>query len=339
MAESLPKNLRLTSQRNAQEVNFSRLASVTGGSEIIGPGDVLEVSIAAGLGTNDKVDLPIRVANDGSGSLPGDDITFQLAGYAPEAAESLIRMELIRRGLYLNPSVTVTVKQMRKNRIRVLGAVKAEGTYELPPNSSDVVSAIAAAGGLAENAGTKVEIRNPSVPTVTPRPAVAGNPESPYSSVSSTSTTEVSEPTHNNSYTIDLISAAKSGDGSYLVQDGGVIMVEKRDPPPVTVTGLVRKADQYPFPFGKDLTVLEAIAMAGGPSNQLADKVYVIRPLSNSHDPAVIQLSMREAKKSGNSNIKLGPGDVVSVEQTPATVLMEMLQIIRFGVNSSVGLF
>lgn len=343
MAESLPNNLRLAAQANAQEVDLSRLASVSGGSEMIGPGDVLEVSIAAGLNASDKVEIPVRVSNDGTGSLP-DIGSVQLAGFPPEAAESLIRLEAINRGLYTNPTVTVTIRHMRMNRIRVLGAVKEQGVVELPPNTSDVVSAIAAAGGLAENAGTRVEIRNPLRPSGGSRPAVAGDPVNPYSPVSDSSSrlagsAGVSAGSTMNSYTIDLISAAKAGDGSYMIEDGGVIMVEKRDPLPITVTGLVRKADQYPFPVGKDLTVLEAIAMAGGPSNQLADKVYVIRPLTNSGDPAVIELSMRTAKKSGRSNIRVGPGDVVSVEQTPGTVLMEALQIIRFGVNSSVGLF
>lgn len=343
MAEQMPNNLRLAAQANPREVDLSRLASISGGSEIIGPGDVLEVSIAAGLNATDKVEIPVRVASDGTGSLP-DIGSVQLAGYPPEAAESLIRLEAINRGLYTNPTVTVTVRHMRMNRIRVLGAVKEQGVVELPPNSSDVVSAIAAAGGLADDAGSKVEIRNPARRDAVPRPAVAGDPNSPYSSVSSTSTSgSDAAPAGSggvmNSYTIDLISAAKAGDGSYLVQDGGVIMVEKRDPLPITVTGLVRKADQYPFPVGKDLTVLQAIAMAGGPSNQLADKVYVIRPLASGGDPAVLQVSIRTAKKSGKSNMLVGPGDIVSVEQTPGTVLLEALQILRFGVNSSMALF
>lgn len=45
-----------------------------------------------------------------------------------------------------------------------------------------------------------------------------------------------------------------------------------------------------------------------------ADKVHVIRPLRNSHESAVIQLNIREARNNGRSNISLGPGDVVSVE-------------------------
>ena len=116
-------------------------------------------------------------------------------------------------------------------------------------------------------------------------------------------------------------------------------MVEKRDPAPIQVVGLVRDPGEYEFPIGKPLTVLGAIALADGVSNQLADKIYVIRPVANSGNPAVINVSIRRAKKSAKSNIILGPGDVVSVEQTPGTVFMEALQLIRFGVSGSAPLF
>ncbi len=338
LAEDLPRNspLRLTSQANPQTVNLSRLASATGSSELIGSGDVLEVVIAAGLSEKDQIRIPVRVGNDGTVNLP-EFGPIPLAGLAPEAAESMIALEAVRRNLYPNPAVTVTIRHARMNRVRVLGAVRQEGTYQLPPNSSDIVSAIAAAGGLAENAGQNVEVRNPAV-VGDPRPAVARDGSGTYAPVSSVRS-EGGGARPMNSYTIDLISAARDGDGSYIIHDGGVVMVEKRDPSPIQVLGLVRKPDRYDYPLGKDLYLLDAIAMAGGVSNQLADKVFVIRPLATSHDPAVIEISLKTAKMSGDSNMLLGPGDVVSVEQTPATVFLEALQIIRFGVSSSIGTF
>ncbi|MCA9083071.1 MAG: polysaccharide biosynthesis/export family protein [Planctomycetaceae bacterium] len=328
-ADSMPHSLRLTSQSNPQEADLSRLASASGGSETIGPGDVLEVSISASLSKDDQVTIPVRVSDDGTASVP-DIGSVVLSGVEPHAAESLIRMEAIRKGLYRNPTVTVSVAHKKMNRVRVLGAVKEAGTYELTPNASDVVSAIAAAGGLSEDAGENVEIRNPL--GLGSRPGGSG--QTPYSTVSSSG-----EESSMSSYRINLISAAKSGTNSYVVQDGGVVMVEKRDPATIKVLGLVHKPDEYPFPVGKDITVLGAIALAGGTNNQLADRVYVIRPLSNSSDPAVIQVSIRKAKKSGKSNILLGPGDIVSVEQTPGTVLMQAMELIRFGVSGTAPLF
>lgn len=332
-AQSMPHSLRLTAQSNPQEADLSRLASATGGSETIGRGDVLEVSISASLKKDDQLTMRVRVADDGTATLP-DVGPISLAGVEPQAAEALIAQEAVTKGFYHNPTVTVSYLSRKMNRVRVLGAVKEPSTYELPPGESDVVSAIAAAGGLAENAGEKVEIRNPNHRSSGGRPVVAGDKSNPYSTVSATSSEGGM-----NSYTINLVSAARAGTSTNIVEDGGVVMVEKRDPAPIKVGGLVHKPDEYDFPVGKDLTVLGAISLAGGTNNQLADKVFVIRPLVNSKDPAVIQVSLRKAKKMGRENILLGPGDIVWVEQTTGTVFMEALQLIRFGVSGSAPLF
>lgn len=336
--DRLPDGLRVASRTSTKTIDLSRLASGTGSSEIIGVGDLLEVTIAAGLSEDDQSTTAARVQNDGTISLP-DVGTIPVAGIEPQGAESLIRAETIRQELYRNPTVTVSVTHQRMNRVRVIGAVKAPGTYQLSPNSSDVVSAIAAAQGLADDAGQHVEVRNPVVAVRSDRPAVAGDPGQPYSNVSSTTSGPGAGAGTMNSYTIDLISAAKAGDGQYIVQDGGVIMVEKSDPAPIYVQGLVKTSGRYEFPIGQDLRLLDAISLANGMSNQLANKIYVVRQVAGAKDPAVIEISYREAKKSADSNILLSPGDVVTVEQTPATVFMEALNIVRFGVTGSTALF
>lgn len=332
--ERLPDGLRLARQANTQEVDLSRLASGTGGSETIGVGDVLEIQVAAGLNEDDQSKMAARVQNDGSISLP-EIGTVSVAGIEPQGAEALIRAEAIRKELYRNPTVTVSIAHQKMNKVRVIGAVKEPGVYDLPPNASDVVSALAAAGGLAEDAGQKVEVRNPALRGRQPRPSVAdGSDGTPVDTVSASSGADSM-----NSYTIDLISAAKAGDGQYSVQDGGVVMVEKRDPAPIFVQGLVKIPNRYEYPIGQDLHLLDAISLAGGTSNQLADKIFVIRQVAGSKNPAVIQVSYRDAKRSADSNLRLGPGDVVSVEQTPATVLMDVVNIVRFGVTGSTQLF
>lgn len=332
--QRMPDTLRLAERTNPQTVDLSKLASGTGSSEMIGIGDVLEVQIAAGLSEEDQSTMAARVSGDGTIALPMIGV-LDVAGVEPQGAESLIRAEAIRRQLYHNPTVTVTVTHQRMNKVRVLGAVRAPGLYDLPPHASDVVSAIAAAQGLEKDAGQTVEVRNPYRAGPTNRPAVAGDPGQPLTTVSSTASMESGM----NSYTIDLISAAKAGDGQYIVQDGGVVMVEKRDPAPIYVGGLVRLAGRYDYPIGQDLHLLDAIQLAGGMSNQLANKIYVVRPIAGQKDPAVIEISYRDAKRNADSNIRLGPGDVVSVEQTPGTVFMEALNLIRFGISGNTTLF
>lgn len=331
-ASTMPQSLRLVAQSNTQEADLSRLASASGSSQSIGPGDVLEVSISASLNKDDQVTIPVRIQDDGTAIVP-DIGKVHLAGVEPQAAESLLRLEAINKGLYRNPTITVSYAHKRMNHVRVLGAVKTPGLYELPPNSSDIVSAIAAAEGLADNAGDRVEVRNPAGPAN--GIAVAGTPDGPYSPISRSS----SSGSGMRAYTVSLTSAAGSVTDRYVIEDGGVVMVEKRDPAPIHVGGLVNNAGAFDYPVGKPLTVLKAVQLAGGPSNQLADKVFVIRPLAQDGKTALIQVSLRKAKRNPKEDILLGPGDTVTVEHTPATVLMEAMQLIRFGVSGTTALF
>ncbi|APZ95799.1 polysaccharide biosynthesis/export family protein [Fuerstiella marisgermanici] len=334
-AHSMPKSLRLAPQANAQESDLTNLASATGGSDTIGPGDLLEVTFSPSLNPDDQYKLPVRVHDDGTAYFPNIG-KIKLAGHEPQAAESLIRIQSINSEFYKNPTVSVEVTGRKVNRVRVLGAVKEPGLYELSPNASDLVSAIAAAKGLAENAGENVEVKNPVRYNPNDRPAVVGDPQVPYTTVSADSSNNQSGM---RAYTVSLTSASTSTGNRYTVEDGAVVMVEKRDPAPIQVGGLVKKADTYDFPIGKTLTVLGAIQMAGGISNQLADKVYVIRPLVQPDQKARVQVSLRRAKKHSEEDIILGPGDIVLVEPSPGTVLMEALQYIRIGVTGSAPLF
>ena len=335
----LPASMRLVARPKVLTVDMTRLAGGAGDSDTINTGDVLEVKIAAGLSEDDQATMGARVSDDGTISLP-EIGSVNVAGIEPSGAESLIRAAAISKGLYINnPSVTVRFTDRRMNRVRVLGAVKSPGTYPLPPNSSDVVSALAAAEGLADDAGQTIEVRNPVTRTHGERPAIAGDPTQPYSNVSSSTSETATSNGRMNSYTIDLISAVKAGDGQYNVADGGVIMVEKRDPEKINVQGLVKIPNRYEIPVGEDLYLLDAIALAGGISNQLADKIYVKRKPVEGRNPDVIEVSYRAATHSTDSNVLLGPGDVIKVAHTPATVVMEVLNIIRFGINGSTRVF
>jgi polysaccharide export outer membrane protein len=334
--QTLPDSLRVAATTNPQTVDLSQLASNNTGSDVIVVGDLLEVTIAAGLHENDQVMMSARVQEDGTLPLP-EIGAIDVIGVDPEGAESIIRSEAMRQQLFLNPTVTVSVKKKRMNVVTVLGAVKAPGRYELSPNSSDVIAALAAAQGLAEDAGQNIEVRNPVGSSSRALVSNDGTPVSPVSSSSAASSAGSSGGM--TSYSINLVNAAKAGNGQYPVLDGGVVHVEKRDPAPIYVQGLVKTPNRYEFPVGQDLHLLDAIALANGMSNQLADKIFVVRQVAGSTEPAVIQVSYRDVKRSSASNLRLQPGDVVSVEQTPATVFMEALNLIRFGINGSTVLF
>ncbi len=118
-----------------------------------------------------------------------------------------------------------------------------------------------------------------------------------------------------------------------------MVYVAKRMLKPVYVLGLVHKPGEYEYPRNKEIRVLDALALAGGCSSNVAEKLLVIRHLPGKTEPVAIAASIGEAKR-GPDNIPLAPGDTVIVEQTPATVVVDVLQnFFRFGFSGAVPIF
>ncbi|OYW24974.1 MAG: hypothetical protein B7Z55_00660 [Planctomycetales bacterium 12-60-4] len=71
----------------------------------------------------------------------------------------------------------------------------------------------------------------------------------------------------------------------------------------------------------------------------MANKVYVIRRNPKTNESVIVNVSISSAKRDERANLRLSPGDVVSVEQTPATVMVNVLQrAIRLTIGGSVPL-
>jgi polysaccharide export outer membrane protein len=351
---------------NVQTVDLSKLSAPAVNSEAIDRGDVLAVTIDSSFsGANDRRPnvTPVRVGDDGYANVPLIG-RVPLAGLTLSAAEQAITAAAVERGIFRDPVVTVTMQRQRMNKVTVLGAVEKPGIYELPRASSALLNALVVAGGLNKEAGMEVELHRPpqlngdsrlaqnntdpsAVPAVYTEPqvaapeasvgtganAMAGNGNPQLAVAGGVGMTPIST-------RIDLAQAVKQGGQSYYLNDGDVVMVYKRDPHPIHVIGLVREPGEFELPVNREMRMLDALAKAKGVSSQVADKVHVIRQMPGQAEPIVIQISLHEAKTSGKGNIRLASGDIVSVEQTPATVMYDVVNnFLRFGVSGSIPLF
>ena len=334
-ASELPGSLQAVHIENPKTLEFGRLANGNYNNELIAADDVLEVNVLAGLNPKDNPPtMQPRVSKNGMISLPevGD---VNVAGLDLESAESAIATACVQRQIYRRPHVTVSMKRQATNRVMVAGAVKNQGYYNLPRGSSDMLSAIVAAGGLADDAGTNVEVRNPSIGVVrSDRIAQELGSPGDMRNVGYSQPLPAGQRSGPTMIKVDLVSATKNGQAAALLGDGSIVTVERRDPESIQVLGLVHKPGEIKYPIGTDLRLLDAISQAGWTSNQGANKVYVIR---NTPRQIVIEASLREAKRNSNENIRLAPGDVVSVEQTPTTVMIDTLKLIRFAVGTSLN--
>lgn len=327
LAAELPQEYEAPPNVNTKTIDFSKLSGSPVNTDEIGPGDQLEVSVSAGVSGMTPLVFPVRVASNGFGNVDSMG-PIRLAGLELDEAEQVIRQQGMRMQLYVNPRVTVAMKRKKVHQIMVVGAVKDPGQKTIPASQANLLNAIFAAGGLTDDAGRNVEITNlvPELPM--PEAIASGERGGVTQTGYSTGLTR--------SARIDLVKATQQGTNAYYIGDGGVVHVEKRDPKAIHVAGLVRKPGRIAFPVNQDLHLFEALALAGHTTTQIADKVYVFRQMPG-QDRVRIQCSLAKAKRSPVDDIRLAPGDIVQVEHTPATVLLEALQVIRFAVTSSVS--
>ena len=329
-AGSLPREFMAPRTASLQNVDLSRLARATGNNAVIYPGDVVEITIATGVELEKPLGTKARVGADGNVTVPLVG-AVQIAGLEFNQAEQLIRAESIRRGQFVDPNVTVILDNRKSNRVTVVGAVEKPGTYELPTSSTDVLGAIVQAGGLSKDAGTIIELRHPA--TANPASAAQRGPDgnvvlAAYDGAQS----QISPP---RTEQIDLEQA--HGGESLVVEDGATVMVMKKPKRFIHVIGLVKKADQFELPDDQELRLLDAVALAGGRTIEIADKIHIVRQLPDRVEPVVIEASFREAKQNGTANIRLAAGDVVSVEETPVTFVVGTFRdFVRFGFSAAI---
>jgi polysaccharide export outer membrane protein len=238
------------------------------------------------------------------------------------------------------------ISDRRTSRISVVGAVVEPGDYELPAARADLLSAILAAGGLGEDADTIIEVRH-SIPAT---PAAAPTSDGSYlaqashldgSGTPAQITPATATPRQSYVTRVDLVAATQTSKPAPVsLKDGDVVTVRRRPTKYFHVIGLVNRADRFELKPNEPTRVLDGVALAGGTSLSIADRVLVVRQVEGAQEPITIYVSLKDAKQNPEENLLLSEGDVVSVEETPTTfVLGTLLNTVRLAVNGSVSTF
>jgi polysaccharide export outer membrane protein len=109
----------------------------------IAPQDILNILIVG------EKDLPIEFPVSATGTIFFPFLeSVEVKDKTPAEVAAIIK-EALAKDYFVNPQVYVSVKQYRKEFVRVIGQVVRPGLVELPGEQRfDLVDALAAAGGL-----------------------------------------------------------------------------------------------------------------------------------------------------------------------------------------------
>jgi polysaccharide export outer membrane protein len=266
----------------------------------IGPGDVLELSVAS----LEEIDAhPARVAADGALALPLLG-RVEAAGLTESGLAARIA-ERLEESVMFDPSVTVFVREYRSRTVGVLGAVEKPGFHALSGPGDTLLDALALAGGPTPRAAGYLEL----LPGAR---APAGAPRAREEPIQ-----------------IDLGGGSAEGAASLLelpVRPGDVIRVPERGA--VLVQGWVQRPGSHEITPG--LTVLGAVAAAGG-TRFAADRaaVELIR-----RDPAGGTSSRRfdlgALARGEQPDVRVQAGDLLDVASSaPRAIAFGVFEFLR----------
>lgn len=258
----------------------------------VGAEDLLEISIFEIPDLNRTV----RVSERGTISLP---LLGELAvtGLTTAQLEERLRQELSKRYLQ-DPQVSVFVREHGSRRVSVLGAVGKAGVYEmLGPRT--LLQVLSEAGGLTKEAGAELHV----IRTGSTDDAGGGNGKE-----RGPDRITISIP--------DLL-VNRDPQLNLLIQPGDIVSVPIDQMIYVYVDGAVKAPGRLEQLGSRPITLLQAVAKAGGATERAnLKKVQILRRGSTGGQQTVLTLNLSRIRSGKEPDPVLADGDVVVVPET-----------------------
>lgn len=181
-ARRLPDDYRIPMRTGGPPLNYASLVSPPPTAYVLGPGDVLEVTVPDLIQQGRAEPMQAAVLETGDLHLPRVG-AIRVAGLTIAVAQGQINAALAN-GVLVNPGATVTLVEKGTVNVLVLGAVRRPGVHALPRFENDVGHALGAAGGLADESGDAIEVHRrtgaAAIPWGAPVPSAAFGGPGPF---------------------------------------------------------------------------------------------------------------------------------------------------------------
>lgn len=244
---------------------------------VIGAGDLLQIEVFE----LEELSKTVRVSGDGSITYPMVG-TVAVGGLTKADVEKKLG-DLLESKFVRNPQVTVFLKEMQASKVSVVGAVHDPGGFGLIGDKT-VLDALGMAGGVTREAGTRAFLirAGSDAPTL-----------------------------------IDMTRLLEAGDMSQnaRVTAGDVIYVPRAKTYRVFVYGQVEKPGAFEIQEGERVTILQAVAMAGGLARRAsAGKTKVVH--AKDGERKMVKVDLNGIIDGKDPDMELAEGDIVVVPKS-----------------------
>lgn len=258
-------------------------------SYLLGPDDAVTVHV---LGSEDRASVPLRIGPRGYLSMP-------LAGRVAAAGKTVEQLEeLLRERLktYIrDPLVSVGVAEFRSRPVSVLGAVNRPGVHQVD-GSKSLVEMLSLAGGVSQEAGPWVKITRRMESGVIPLPGARTDVAGRFS---------VAQVRLG-----DLLEARRPG-LNIPIRPHDVVAVPRADM--VYVIGGVHRAGRFVLNDRESVTVLQALALAGGLKRTAKKKAARILRSREGMERVEITVNLGSVMAGRSADVPLEREDILFV--------------------------
>lgn len=250
------------------------------GDYTIGPKDLLDVRVFE----IPELNLERRVTDAGTIDLP---LLGEISVSGLTAAQARARLETMLTAKYVNrANVSVVVKEFANKPVSIVGAVQKPGSLNISGRWT-LLQAISAAGGLTEGAGRKIYVLRK-----------ADNGLSDILEVR----------------TEDLFRAASSQWNIPLIP-GDIVNIQARRTVKVFCLGEVKEPGALEFDGDDRMSLLSAVAKAGGLTDRASSKIRIKRRGPDGKDREIIA-DFKRIVSGKDPDPPLEADDVVIVKES-----------------------
>ena len=286
----------------------------------VGRGDLLSLQIFALHSATEPATSEIRVQEDGT-------ITLSLLGAVSVEGLTLAEIEAKLNGLYSpryikRPSVSAQVAEYRTRSVMVAGEVVEPGVYELNRRQRTALHALLRAGGITEKASEQVRVVR-----LVPEQLDAAD-QQPVPVQRQEFLLHLTQKTH---------VALEQTAAGFELQEGDVLLVEQEPRRVIFVYGLVNAPGSFEINRNQKMTVLQALAMAGGIRDGVTPHAAVLTPKGSPPGSDGVKIDLGDLTEGKQPDLDMGPGDVLNIGHTAGTRVQAFLwHIFNVGVGTTV---
>jgi polysaccharide export outer membrane protein len=257
---------------------------------VLGPEDQIVVRV---LGAEEIESKPYTLDLSGHIRLPYVG-RVQAAGLTIEQLEA----ELVRglKTYFREPDVSVSVVEFRSQPVSIIGAVKNPGVHQLGGRKT-LIEMLSLAGGLDTNAGSTVKITRRLEWGRIPLANAADDPSGQFSI---------------GHVSVHAIFEARSPEDNIAIRPYDVISVPRASM--VYVIGQVQRAGGFPLGESETTTVLQALALAGGPDRAASPKnARVLRMSAGGRSRSEMPVDVSKILEGKIPDLPLEPEDILFI--------------------------